>query len=200
MTVTRRGEKELRLGAFLARGLEGMGGPAEGAIAAIARSVASPVARSIVARAHQIAAVGGTARLILAKPDGLAPSGIASGPRAGAHPGALAAIRAAGLACEVRVARNPRLIEAHEQLTIGGRVVWTGDSMRRDPATCDAYESFVEDCPEIAAAAAATFERLWCDCAPLAETAWLETRGKLAAPTSVPPLASVRDSHKSSAH
>jgi hypothetical protein len=200
MTVTRRGEKELRLGAFLARGLEGMGEPAERAIAAIARSVASPVVRSIVARAHQIVAAGGTARLILAKPDDSAPSGIASGPQAAAHPGALAAIRAAGLACEVRVARNPRLIEAHEQLTIGGRVVWTGDSMRRDPVTCDAYESFVEDCPEIAAAAAATFDRLWCDCVPLAETAWLGTRGKLTASTGALPLASLRDSHKSSAH
>jgi hypothetical protein len=164
MSVTRRGEKELRLGAFLARGLEGMASPAQGAIAAIARSLQSPVVRSIVARAHQIAAAGGTARLILAKPDGTAQSGL----RAGAMPGALAAMRAAGLVCEVRLARNPRLIEAHEQLTIGARVAWTGDSMRRDPATCDAYESFVEDCPEIAAAAATTFERLWSDCAPLA--------------------------------
>jgi hypothetical protein len=164
MSVTRRGEKELRLGAFLARGLEGMAGPAQGAIAAIARSVQSPVVRSIVARAHQIAAAGGTARLILARPDGPAQSGLP----AGATPGALAAMRAAGVVCEVRLARNPRLIEAHEQLTIGARVAWTGDSMRRDPATSDAYESFVEDCPEIAAAAAATFERLWGDCVPLA--------------------------------
>jgi hypothetical protein len=40
--------------------------------------------------------------------------------------------------------------------------------MRRDPATCDAYESFAEDCPEMAAAARATFERLWRDGEPVA--------------------------------
>jgi hypothetical protein len=178
MSVTRRGEKELRLGAFLTRGLESMAGPAQGAIAAIARSVLSPVVRSIVARAHQIAAAGGTARLIIAKPDGLQPSAAQSGAQPVALPGALAAMRAAGLACEVRLSRNPRLIEAHEQLTIGARIAWTGDSMRRDPATCDAYESFVEDCPEIAATAAATFERLWRDCAPLTGSAWPERRGQ----------------------
>jgi hypothetical protein len=165
MSVTRRGEKELRLGAFLARGLEGLAARTQGAapaqapqnaVAAIARSVHSPVVKSIVARAHGIAAAGGAVRLIIARPDGPALAD------------ALAAVRAAELACEVRLAGNPRLIEAHEQLTIGARVAWTGDSMRRDPATSDAYESFVEDCPEIAAAAAATFERLWGDCVPLA--------------------------------
>jgi hypothetical protein len=168
MSVTRREEKELRLAAFVARGLKSMaptpGGlaapqPAHGAIVSIARSIQSPVVKSIVARAREITAAGSMVRLILAKTDGLALSD------------ALAAERAAGLACEVRLARNPRLIEAHEQLTIGARVCWTGDTMRRDPATCDAYESFVEDCPEIAAAAAAMFERLWRDCAPCAEEA-----------------------------
>jgi hypothetical protein len=160
MSVTRRGEKELRLDAFLARGLADMAAVAppgrQGAIAVIARSVLSPVVRTVVARAGEIAAAGGAVRLILARPDGLSASG------------ALTAIGAAGLACEVRLARNPRLIEAHEQLTIDRRIAWTGDTMRRDPAISDAYESFVEDCPALAAAAAAAFERLWCDCAPLA--------------------------------
>ena len=168
MSVTRRGEKELRLGAFVARGLERMAALAQGAaappaaqreIAAIARSVGSPVVKAIAIHAREVAAAGGAVRLILARTDGLGASN------------ALAAVGAAGLACEVRLARNPRLIEAHEQLTIGARVAWTGDTMRRDPAAGDAYESFAEDCPEIAAAAAATFERLWGDCAPFAEAA-----------------------------
>jgi hypothetical protein len=159
MSITRRAEKELRLAAFIARGLQGAAAmpPAPGAVMAMARSVQSPLVKAIAARAPDIAAAGGTVRLMLARPDGLALTD------------ALAAMRAAALACQVRLARNPRLIEAHEQLTIGARIAWTGDSMRRDPAICDAYESFVEDCPEIAAAAAATFERLWRDCAPLAE-------------------------------
>jgi hypothetical protein len=161
MSITRRGEKELRLAAFITRGLEGAAAAqlAPGALMAIARSIQSPLVKAIVARAPEIAAAGGTVRLMLARPDGLALSA------------ALAAMRAAGLACEVRLAGNPRLIEAHEQLTIGARIAWMGDTMRRDPTTCDAYESFVEDCPEIATAAAATFERLWRDCTPLAEDA-----------------------------
>jgi hypothetical protein len=172
MSITRRAEKELRLAAFIARGLEGMASekqgaaaaqPAPGTLLAIARSVQSPLVKTIVARAHEIAAAGSTVRLILAKADDLALSD------------ALAAVRAASLACEVRLARNPRLIEAHEQLTIGARITWIGDTMRRDPTTCDAYESFVEDCPEIAAAATATFERLWRDCAPLTKDAPLAT-------------------------
>jgi hypothetical protein len=164
MSVTRRGEKELRLGAFVARGLERMAAlapcappAAQREFAAIARSVGSPVVKAIATHAREVAAAGGAVRLILARREGLGASD------------ALAAVGAAGLACEVRLARNPRLIEAHEQLTIGARIAWTGDTMRRDPAACDAYESFAEDCPEIAAAAAATFERLWGDCAPLAE-------------------------------
>jgi hypothetical protein len=163
MSITRRGEKELRLASFIGRGLEGASATptTPNVVMAIARSVQSPLVRAIATRAREIAAAGGTVRLMLAKPDGVALSD------------ALAAVRTASLACEVRLARNPRLIDAHEQLTIGARIAWTGDTMRRDPATCDAYESFVEDCPEIAATVAATFERLWRDGAPLAEDSTL---------------------------
>jgi hypothetical protein len=83
------------------------------------------------------------------------------------------AAQAAALDCEVRQVRNPRLIEAHEQLVLGTYACWTGDTMRRDPATCDAYESFVEDCAWMTAAAGATFERLWADGEPLPDGALL---------------------------
>ncbi len=33
--------------------------------------------------------------------------------------------------------------------------------MRRDPAKCDAFETYVEDCGEAAGCAAVSFERLW---------------------------------------
>jgi hypothetical protein len=162
MSVTRRGEKELRLGAFVARGLHGLsaatdGGampPAERTLLVMARSAQSPVVKSIAALAREIASSGRRVRTILARAD-----------RAGLADAAIAA-QAAALDLEVRLTRNPRLIEAHEQLVIGARSCWTGDSMRRDPATCDAYESFVEDCPAMAAAARSTFERLWTDAEP----------------------------------
>jgi hypothetical protein len=166
MTMTRRGEKEARLGAFMAKGLQGLagptkgddlqpGGPAERAILIIARSAQSPVVKSVAALVREIAESGCAVRLILAK-----------GERAGLSDAVIAA-QTAGLDCELRVVRNPRLIEAHEQLVLGARACWTGDTMRRDPAICDAYESFVEDAPELAAAARLTFERLWAASEPL---------------------------------
>jgi hypothetical protein len=94
-------------------------------------------------------------------------------------------VQTAGLEWEVRVARNPRLIEAHEQLVLGARACWTGDTMRRDPATCDAYESFVADGPELAAAARLTFERLWSDGEPL--TALAPIAAALATPKAIAP-------------
>lgn len=187
MSVTRRGDKELRLGAFIARGLDGIAAlakeaalpPARCAMLVIARSGQSPVVKTIANVASEIAATGCSVRIILVKPD-----------RFG-MPDALSATQAAGLDCELRSARNPRLIEAHEQLTIGARTSWTGDTMRRDPSICDAYESFVEDCPEIAVAAAATFERLWADCERLADGAALAAdvptrRPKQILPASLP--------------
>ena len=39
--------------------------------------------------------------------------------------------------------------------------------MRRDPAKCDAYESYVEGCGEAAGCAAVSFERLWGACQPM---------------------------------
>jgi hypothetical protein len=67
----------------------------------------------------------------------------------------------------VRCARHPRLIEAHEQLVLGPQACWIGDSMRRDPTKCDAFESYVEGCGEAAGCALVSFERLWVACEPL---------------------------------
>jgi hypothetical protein len=175
-SVTRRGEKELRLGAFIARSLHAVTAPVqiglpparERTLLVMARSPQSPVVKSLAALAREIAAAGCSVRMILARADRAGP------------PDGFIAVQAAGLDCEVRLARNPRLIEAHEQLVVGARTCWTGDSMRRDPAICDAYESFVEDCPPIAAAAATAFDRLWLGCEPFAEPAPAALAGAMA--------------------
>jgi hypothetical protein len=182
MSLTRRGEKELRLGAFIAQGLRGLGPEVqvhdlqgtEHAILVVARSAQSPVVKSIAALAHEIAAARCHVRMILARADrsGLADTFIAT--------------QAAALECEVRRVRTQRLIEAHEQLVLGARASWTGDSMRRDPSTCDAYEGFVEDCLEMATAARATFERLWRDGEPFTQPAPLAAAA-LGAPNAIPP-------------
>jgi hypothetical protein len=184
MTMTRRSEKEARLGAFIAGSLHALARPAQGdslqmaepaerPILVIARSAQSPVVKSIAALARDIAGAGCPVRLIFAKSEGVALSD------------AFIAAQTAGLDCEVRVVRNPRLIEAHEQLVLGARACWTGDTMRRDPATCDAYESFAEDAPALAAAARLTFERLWSDGEPL--TALAPLAAALGAPKAIVP-------------
>ncbi len=61
----------------------------------------------------------------------------------------------------VRVARDPRLLDAHEQIVLGPATSWIGDCMRRDPMKRDAYECFAADCAETARWALISFERLW---------------------------------------
>jgi hypothetical protein len=158
MCVTRRGDKEPRLAAFIAQSLAVTGSNAQpwpgAGILVIARSLQSPVVRAIGTLAREIAAAGCPVRMIVARPDRTARCDAWTFPHA-------------ALDCKVRLARDPRLIEAHEQLVLGPKTCWTGDSMRRDPALCDAYESFVDDCAETASAAATTFDRLWIGGEPL---------------------------------
>jgi hypothetical protein len=159
MSVTRRGDKEQRLSAFIAGNLalagQGASPPPMSRISVLARSIESPVARAIGGLAAEIAAAGLPVRLLLVRSDRLLLVGGCIYPQA------------ATLDCEARLTRDPRLIEAHEQLVLGRCACWTGDSMRRDPAASDAYESFVDDCAELASAAQATFERLWTAGEPL---------------------------------
>lgn len=159
MSVTRRGEKELQLTRFIARSLPtafaGTSALQQRTISVLARSIDSPVVRSIGALAAEIAAAGCPVRLLLSRPDRLLAEG------GSIHP------QASILDCEVRLTRDPRLIEAHEQMVLGERACWTGDSMRRDPAACDAYESFVDDSAALARSARSTFERLWAAAEPL---------------------------------
>lgn len=124
----------------------------------VARSLDSPVVKAIAGLDRAIAAAGGSVRLILAQVDEEAEGLVGLSSR---H--------------EIRWARHPRLIEAHEQLVLGPNTCWIGDCMRRDPAKCDAFENFVEDCGEAAGCAAVSFERLWFASTPL----------KGAAPTTV---------------
>jgi hypothetical protein len=157
MSIIRRGEKERRLGAFVGQHLAAAAASAPEPgheIRLIARSAESPVFKVIAASAAEIAAAGHSLRVILAQPDR----------------DALARwmlCDAGAVECEVRWARDPRLIEVHEQLVLGPRTCWTGDSMRRDPAKCDALETFIDDCAETAGTATASFERLWTASEPL---------------------------------
>ena len=174
VSVTRHEEKEHKLREFILHHL-GAAEESDGAPQAcliVARSLDSPVVKAITGLAEEIAAAGLSVRLILAHLD--------------RDPFPEDWGRDIAFAHEIRWARHPRLIEAHEQLVLGPQVCWIGDCMRRDPSKCDAYESYVEGCGEAAGCATVSFERLWHASQPLVARA---SRGTDLADLLVPPEA-----------
>ena len=157
VSVTRHEEKEQKLQEFIYQHLASAqhGGDASRAthLLIIARSLESPLVKAVAGLTNEITAAGLSARMILAQVD--------------REPLPEEWGRAITFSHEIRWAKHPRLIEAHEQLVLGPETCWIGDCMRRDPAKCDAYESYVEGCGEAAGCAAVSFERLWLASQPL---------------------------------
>ena len=149
--VTRHDEKEQKLKEFVRHHLDTLGtehATIRGPLMVVARSIDSPVVKALLALRHDIHAANLKLRLILAQLDNDAlPESWETD--------------VAPITCEVKWARRPRLIEAHEQLVLGPDTCWIGDCMRRDPAKCDAFENFIEDCGEASGCAIVSFERLW---------------------------------------
>jgi hypothetical protein len=157
VSVTRHEEKEQKLQQFLALHIAASRPGSDAArptnLLLVARSLQSPVVKAVSALGDDIAAAGLALRLILAHVD--------------RDPLPEDWGRSIPFTHEIRWAKHPRLVEAHEQLVLGPETCWIGDCMRRNPAKCDAYESFVEDCGEAAGCAAVSFERLWHASQPL---------------------------------
>jgi hypothetical protein len=174
-SISRHGEKEQRLRQFVLQHI-GTGRERSHQLMVVARSRESPVVKAIVGLDQMIAVAGGSVRLILAQveDEGQCQAG------------------AMGCPHEIRWARHPRLIEAHEQLVLGPQTCWIGDCMRRDPSKCDAFESYVEDCGEAAGCAAVSFERLWFASTPLrgAKTPAASAPVPPSGPVSAPSLSS----------
>jgi hypothetical protein len=61
----------------------------------------------------------------------------------------------------IRWARNPRLLDAHEQVTYGERMCWSGDAMRRDAGKRNALALFADAAPDVARLGRLAFEALW---------------------------------------
>ena len=68
---------------------------------------------------------------------------------------------------EIRVLRDPRYLDGHEQLVLGGRSMWFGDSMRREPDKRDAFASFIDGNEAASAHSRATFKRVWVAAKPI---------------------------------
>jgi hypothetical protein len=145
-------EREQQIARFIRQYLDMAAHDGPQAVLLVARSDESPVARALKDAAVEIASRGIGVRMIVASAESakeLWPT------TAGRH------------AREIRVARNPRLLDAHEQLVLGQRATWYGDSLRRDPLKRDAFESYMADDAAAAGRARSTFERLWQATEPL---------------------------------
>ena len=103
----------------------------------ILRSASSAPAQALVLKARDLARTGIAAKVIVAKLD----------PEEDVRKlyACLSQLQPRGRAHElIRWARNPRLLDAHEQVTFGSWLCWWGDSMRRDADKRNAL-SLVED-------------------------------------------------------
>ena len=61
----------------------------------------------------------------------------------------------------IRWARDPRLLEAHEQVIYGDSTCWSGDAMRRDADRRNALTLFDEEAPDRARLGRLAFTALW---------------------------------------
>jgi hypothetical protein len=147
MDVVKREAKEDKLKEFISTHLATMSANAPTIWSLIARSSHSPVVKALNALAPEITKAQVTVRAILAVLDN----------------GTVDAQAETMMLCatECRVAGNPRLIEAHEQLVLSATTCWIGDSMRREPDKRDAYECYAVDHALTAKWSTTSFSRLW---------------------------------------
>jgi hypothetical protein len=146
MDVVKREDKEDKLKLFISTYLMNLpAAPATWLL--IARSSHSPVVKALNALAPEMAKAEITVRTILAVLDN------------GTNDTQTETMMPCQTEC--RVAGNPRLLEAHEQLVMGPSTCWIGDSMRREPDKRDAYECYVADHALTAKWSATAFNRLW---------------------------------------
>jgi hypothetical protein len=136
-------------------------------ITLIARSPTSPPAQALAMSLGRFQPMSVEVRIIFAQ---IAP------------PAALNLIsQAISVACRqpseevIRWAKNRALLDAHERLTLGRTLCWTGDSMRRSEDSRSAIDRVDDGTPCVISEAAASFEALWGASKPLPKTVF--TRG-----------------------
>lgn len=149
--VVKKEEKEARLREFVQRRMAGRAGLAS--LGVIARSFDSPAMKALAAEAGSNDVV--IDAIVLKHSDKDAAS-------------ALAFVTPLAGRVRCRVALDPRLLDAHEQIILDDTAIWIGDCMRRDPEKRDAFECYSEDSAEAVAWARACFARLWRAAEPLA--------------------------------
>lgn len=122
-------------------------------ITLIARSPESPVAQALARRADELRSHNSNWHVIFAK----------LGPQAHMlewldHSSPLSV---GDIKSYLRWAKNPGLLDAHEQLTLGEHMCWAGDAMRRTPGVRDFLEIFDEECAHSVRLGHLAFNALW---------------------------------------
>jgi hypothetical protein len=149
-------EKIAKLTAFIGADLDNRSAHgmhvAGGCYLLVARSPDSPVAQALRAQAARLADCGIRVRAIFTEVDAAKPAHL---------------MAPFSMPSECRLARDPRLLAAHEQLSLTPTCTWVGDSMRREPGKRDALERYAASCPQTGAFAARSFESLWRSTVPL---------------------------------
>jgi len=138
----------------------GAGEPGDYVATLIARSPASPVAGALAAKADELSARQVSVRFVFAKP---APPEALDEFLSAVRP----ALRGESVSTRVRWARNPGLLDAHEQLTLGASVCWSGDAMRRSPQRPGAVDLVEVNAPDAVRRAVMSFSAVWTASQPL---------------------------------
>lgn len=151
MAETTREERIAKLASFISGGVSS-GNAASPELCLIARSIDSPVAKAtmLALEAHGAPV---PVRAILAGLDRKSLDGN-------------------GLTWDIRVLRSPRLLDAHEQMTVG-TAIWHGDSLRRDADKRDLFEQYLSGLSsgEALAWTELSFARMWALAEPVAARA-----------------------------
>ncbi len=163
-------DRHLEILARFVERVERDGGEPRG-LTMILRSAASSPARALIAKAKDLARAGISAKLVVAKLD----------PADDLHRlfNSLSQLSPEQPAkALIRWARNPRLLDAHEQVTYGTSMCWSGDAMRRDADKRNAL-NLLEAATGTARLGRLAFEAFW-------STASIVSERRLAGPTVKP--------------
>ena len=128
----------------------------------ILRSASSGPAQALILKARDLARTGIAAKVIVAKLD----------PEEDVRKlyACLSELSPRGRAHELlRWARNPRLLDAHEQVTYGTSLCWWGDAMRREADKRNALSLFEDGSPASVRFGQLAFQALWSQSAVVAE-------------------------------
>ena len=129
-------------------------------ISIIARSPTSPVILAFVEYAEKLKAYDVAVRAIIAQTEPAEPLRDLTK--------SLLALSGESQTGELaRWANKTCLLDAHEQMTLGPAMCWSGDAMRRQPGKCDGLDLFETEAPQTVRLGVLAFEAIWLVCEKL---------------------------------